>query len=101
VVFGRSVLSLPSLLGFLLASSGSYEDELLNFHKWLGWFTALICIWLVVFRQKKSSAQVQWIIALLLSLFIHQCSNAVIGWPLWRPSDPWGRLFDKIHAHWQ
>ena len=41
-------------LGFLLASSGNYEDELLNFHKWLGWFTALICIWLVVLRQKKS-----------------------------------------------
>lgn len=51
-----SVLSiLPTItLGFLLASSGNYEDELLNFHKWLGWFTALICIWLVVFRQKKS-----------------------------------------------
>ncbi|MGB2434581.1 MAG: DUF1592 domain-containing protein, partial [Flavobacteriaceae bacterium] len=42
-------------LGFLLASSGSYDDELLNFHKWLGWFTALICVWLVVFRQKKST----------------------------------------------
>ena len=42
-------------LGFLLASSGSYDDELLNFHKWLGWFTALICVWLVVFRQKKPS----------------------------------------------
>ena len=40
-------------LGFLLASSGSYDDELLNFHKWLGWFTALICVWLVVIRQKK------------------------------------------------
>ncbi len=43
------------ILGFLLASSGSYEDELLNFHKWLGWFTALICIWLLVLRQKKTS----------------------------------------------
>ena len=54
-----SVVSIiPTItLGFLLASSGSYEDELLNFHKWLGWFTALICIWLVVLRQKKSSAQ--------------------------------------------
>ena len=29
-------------LGFLLGSSGSYDDELLNVHKWLGWFTALI-----------------------------------------------------------
>ena len=51
-----SVLSIiPTItLGFLLASSGSYDDELLNFHKWLGWFTALICVWLVVIRQKKS-----------------------------------------------
>ena len=54
-----SVVSIiPTItLGFLFASSGSYEDELLNSHKWLGWFTALICIWLVVLRQKKSSAQ--------------------------------------------
>ena len=43
------------ILGFLLASSGNYNDEMLNTHKWLGWFTALICIWLVVLRQKKSS----------------------------------------------
>lgn len=47
------------ILGFLLASSGSYDDELLNFHKWLGWFTALICIWLVVLRQKKSKRKPQ------------------------------------------
>ncbi|MDA9250624.1 DUF1592 domain-containing protein [Flavobacteriaceae bacterium] len=52
-----SVISIiPTIiLGFLLASSGNYNDELLNTHKWLGWFTALICIWLVVLRQKKSS----------------------------------------------
>ena len=51
-----SVISIiPTLLlGFLLGSSGNYDDELLNSHKWLGWFTALICIWLVVIREKKS-----------------------------------------------
>jgi uncharacterized membrane protein len=43
------------VLGFLLGSSGSYDDDLLNTHKWLGWFTALTCIWLIVLRQKKSS----------------------------------------------
>ncbi len=50
-----SVISIiPTItLGFLLGSSGSYDDELLNSHKWLGWFTALISIWLVVFRQKR------------------------------------------------
>ena len=53
-----SVISIiPTItLGFLLGSSGSYDDELLNTHKWLGWFTALICIWLVVIRQKKSAS---------------------------------------------
>lgn len=52
-----SVFSIvPTLvLGFLLGSTGSYDDDLLNTHKWLGWFTALICIWLVVLRQKKST----------------------------------------------
>ena len=51
-----SVISIiPTLLlGFLLGSSGNYDDDLLNSHKWLGWFTALICIWLVVIREKKS-----------------------------------------------
>ena len=51
-----SVISIiPTItLGFLLGSNGSYDDELLNTHKWLGWFTALICIWLVVIRQKKT-----------------------------------------------
>lgn len=43
------------ILGFLLASSGNYDDDLLNFHKWLGWFTALICVWLLVLRKKKPS----------------------------------------------
>jgi len=43
-------------LGFLLGSSGSYDDELLNVHKWLGWFTALICVWLVVLRQYQAKA---------------------------------------------
>jgi len=53
-----SVISIiPTLLlGFLLGSSGNYDDELLNSHKWLGWFTALICVWLVVIREKKSKS---------------------------------------------
>ena len=51
-----SVISIiPTLfLGFLLGSTGSYDDELLNSHKWLGWFTALVCVWMVVIREKKS-----------------------------------------------
>ncbi|MDN3663841.1 DUF1592 domain-containing protein [Algibacter miyuki] len=49
-----SVFSIvPTLiLGFLLASSGNYNEELLDLHKWLGWFTALSAIWLLVLRQK-------------------------------------------------
>ena len=44
------------LLGVLLGSNGSYDDELLNTHKWLGWLTALVCVWMLVIRQKKSSS---------------------------------------------
>jgi len=48
------VTILPTtLLGFLLASNGSYDDELLNTHKWLGWLTALVCVWLVAIRSFK------------------------------------------------
>lgn len=38
------------ILGFFLASSGGYNEEVLSFHKWLGWITALLCVWLLVFR---------------------------------------------------
>ena len=43
-----------TLLGFLLASNASYDDELLNIHKWLGWFTALSCIWLFYLKSIKN-----------------------------------------------
>jgi mono/diheme cytochrome c family protein len=50
------VTILPTtLLGFMLASNGSYDDELVNTHKWLGWLTALVCVWLVVIRNKKTA----------------------------------------------
>ncbi|MDO5980211.1 DUF1592 domain-containing protein [Flavivirga spongiicola] len=38
------------VFGFFLASSGGYNEDVLSFHKWLGWVTALLCIWLLVFR---------------------------------------------------
>ncbi|ALJ03814.1 hypothetical protein APS56_01015 [Pseudalgibacter alginicilyticus] len=38
------------VFGFFLASSGGYNEEVLSFHKWLGLATALLCIWLLVFR---------------------------------------------------
>ena len=48
------VTVIPSaVLGFILASSGNYDDELLNLHKWLGWLTALVCIWLLYFNSKS------------------------------------------------
>ncbi|SNZ01065.1 DUF1592 domain-containing protein [Flagellimonas pacifica] len=43
------------IVGFFLAYSGNYNDEALGRHQWLGWFTALICVWLLVLRQKKTS----------------------------------------------
>lgn len=52
-----SVISIiPTVfLGVLLGSKGSYDDDLLNIHKWLGWFTALTCVWLVAIRTKHPS----------------------------------------------
>jgi len=48
------VTVIPSaVLGFVLASSGNYDDELLNLHKWLGWLTALACVWLLYFNSKS------------------------------------------------
>lgn len=45
---------IPSaILGFMLGSSGNYDDELLNLHKWLGWLTALVCVWLLYFNLKS------------------------------------------------
>ncbi|MGY6650279.1 DUF1588 domain-containing protein [Wenyingzhuangia sp. IMCC45574] len=34
--------------GFLLASTGGYNKNVLSFHKWLGLITAIICVWLLV-----------------------------------------------------
>lgn len=51
-----------AIFGFFLASSGGYNDQVLSYHKWLGWITALICIWLLVFRLwafSKSKLQIQ------------------------------------------
>lgn len=45
---------MPSaILGFMLGSSGNYDDELLNLHKWLGWLTALVCVWSLYFNSKS------------------------------------------------
>ncbi|NJB83541.1 DUF1592 domain-containing protein [Wenyingzhuangia aestuarii] len=34
--------------GFLLASTGGYNKTILNYHKWLGFVTAVLCVWLLV-----------------------------------------------------
>ncbi|MBJ6366512.1 DUF1592 domain-containing protein [Snuella sedimenti] len=45
------------IIGFLLAYSGNYNDDALEKHQWFGWFTALVCVWLLVLRHKRSSVQ--------------------------------------------
>ncbi|MEC3907887.1 DUF1592 domain-containing protein [Tamlana sp. 2201CG12-4] len=52
VLLWFTVLSIiPTVLfGFFLASSGGYKEEVLSFHKWLGWATALLSVWLLVYR---------------------------------------------------
>ena len=40
---------IPTILaGFMLTTSGGYNTNILNFHKWLGVLTALISVWLLV-----------------------------------------------------
>lgn len=46
-----AITLLPAVVfGFFLASGGGYKEEVLSFHKWLGWLTAFICSWLLVLR---------------------------------------------------
>ena len=45
-------------LGFLLASNASYDDELLNIHKWLGLLTAFTCIWLYFLRNRDNKKSI-------------------------------------------
>ena len=42
------------IIGFLLAYSGNYNAAELQKHQWLAWFTALLCVWLLVIRGKRS-----------------------------------------------
>lgn len=76
VLLWFSAISLiPAVIfGFFLASTGGYNDEVLAFHKWLGWFTALLCVWLLVFRlwaysKSKNYVKVyQWILVINVAL---------------------------------
>lgn len=59
IVLWFSILSIiPTVyLGFFLAASGGYNADKLFLHKWLGWTTALLSIWLAVYQtwvQEKS-----------------------------------------------
>ena len=66
-----------TILGFFLASNASYDDELLNIHKWLGLLTAFTCIWLYFLRNrdnKKSIKQYRYVLysdVIFLSLAGH------------------------------
>ncbi|TYA74657.1 DUF1592 domain-containing protein [Seonamhaeicola marinus] len=58
-----------AVFGFFLASSGGYNEETLAYHKWLGWITAFICVWLLVYRLwafSKSKLHIQIYRGLLL-----------------------------------
>lgn len=48
--------SMPTVVsGFLLATSGDYDAELLDRHQWLGWSTTLLCVWLLVARYRVAA----------------------------------------------
>ncbi|WP_242202323.1 DUF1592 domain-containing protein [Aestuariivivens insulae] len=68
------------IIGFLLAYSGNYNDAMLQKHQWLGWFTALVCVWLLALRRKKSSTQGSSVTKLYkISLFINVVLLSMAG----------------------
>jgi|GEM_PF-380224 len=73
VLLWFTVISLiPAVVfGFFLASSGGYNSEVLSYHKWLGWSTALLCVWLLVFRLWVYTTSKKLIKAYQISLFIN------------------------------
>jgi hypothetical protein len=44
-------------LGYLLSLNGNYDDDLLSWHKWLGFATAGLSVALYFFHQKKASSK--------------------------------------------
>mgnify|MGYP000223639458 CR=1 FL=1 len=80
---------LPAVIfGFFLASSGGYNDEVLSYHKWLGWSTAFISIWLLTLRlwaysqtkkQVKLYQLVLFVNVLLLSMAGHYGGSLTHG----------------------
>lgn len=76
------------IFGFFLASGGGYNQEIIAYHQWLGWSTALLCVWLLVFRlwaYAKSKALVNayrgllFINIILLSLAGHYGGSLTHG----------------------
>ncbi len=59
------------VFGFFLASSGGYNKEVLAFHKWLGWSTALLCVWLLVLRLWAYTKSKNHIKAYQIILFVN------------------------------
>ena len=50
------ISSIPTIAaGFLLATSGDYDAELLDRHQWLGMATTLLCSWLLVARCRAAA----------------------------------------------
>lgn len=49
------ISSIPTIVaGFLLATSGDYDEVLLDRHQWLGWATTFLFSWLLVLRRWAS-----------------------------------------------
>ena len=67
------------VFGFFLASSGGYNEEVLSYHKWLGFATALICIWLLIYRSWAYTKTKKHIRTYQLALFVNVILLSVTG----------------------
>ncbi|WP_139957008.1 DUF1592 domain-containing protein [Flavicella sediminum] len=71
---------LPTVvLGFFLAASGGYNPEKLFLHKWLGWATALVSVWLLVLRTWTSSKSDKFVYGYKFILFVNVLLLSVAG----------------------
>jgi len=58
------------ITGYILSGSGDYDEDLVNFHQWMGIGVAVVSVGIYYTRRKSYFARQQWMLASLLGLLI-------------------------------
>lgn len=56
--------------GYLLSGSGDYDEQLVNFHQWMGIGVATLSFIFFVLHYKKASSEIRWWMASILFILI-------------------------------